>query len=237
MKNMKKLLALMLALSMLTLLAACGSGPRGSLSTPADSGSAAPESAPEPNPETQDGLQPGSTVGGVYENAFAGIGCRLDETWTYLSDEEILAQNEIVIDSIDDEELARLLSSKSTFFDMLATSEEGLATVNVVAENLGLLYGSVLDTGSYVDIALKSFESNSASMGLTVSSCEKRSFDFCGKSTDGISLSGTINIEGVDVEMFERIACVKAGSYMFVVTACTYVEDNTEDVLNLFYAL
>lgn len=238
MKNMKKLLALILALAMCLAMAACGSGPKGSVSPADDSGSdSTPAPTPEPTPEPEDELELGSMVGGTYENAFAGIGCKLDSSWTYLSDEEILEINEITIDSIDDEELAELLSDKDTFYDMMALSEETASTVNVVVENLGLLHGSVLDTGSYIDISLKSLESQLGSMGMNVSSCRKDSFDFCGKPTDGIYVSGTMNIEGVDVECFERMACVKAGTYMFAVTVCTYIEDNTADLLELFYAV
>lgn len=242
MKNMKKLLALVLALAMCLAMTACASGLRGSVSAPAGSSSdptpePTPKATPEPTPEPEDDLELGSMVGGVYENSFAGIGCRLDDSWVYLSDEEIRAQNEITIDAIDDEELAELLSNKGTFFDMMAMSEEGLATVNVVVENLGLLYGAVLDTSGYVDISLKNLASQLGAMGMNVSTCEKDSFDFCGKSTDGIYVSGTMGAEGYEVEMFERMACVKAGTYMFVVTVCTYVEDGTADLLDLFYAV
>ncbi|MCM1148617.1 MAG: hypothetical protein NC319_00820 [Butyricicoccus sp.] len=240
MKKVKKLLALMLALAMLMAMTACGSEPKGSVSTGADSGSSTsstPEATPEPTPEPEDELELGSMVGGIYENDFAGIGCKLDETWTYLSEEEILAQNEVMIESVDDDELAELLSDKGTFYDMVAMSEETLSTVNVVVENLGLLYGAALDAGKYVDISLESLEGQLGSMGMSVTSCEKESVDFCGKATDGIYIAGTMDVEGYEVEMFERIACVKAGTYMFVITACTYVEDTTADVLALFYSV
>lgn len=240
MKKVKKLFALMLALAMLTAMAGCGSEPKGSVSPGDSSGSGAsstPAPTPEPTPEPEDDLELGSTVGGTYENDFAGIGCKLDESWTYLSEEEILQANEMTIDSVDDDELAELLSDKGTFFDMMATSEEGLASVNVVVENLGLIYGTVLDTGGYVDITLKSLEGQLSKMGLNVSSCEKESLNFCGKSTDGIYVSGTMSAEGIEVEMYERVACVKAGTYMFVITACTYFEDGTLDILDRFYAV
>ena len=240
MKNVKKLLALVLALAMVLALSACGSGPKGSVSAPADSSTgtaSAPETASEPTPEPEDELEIGSIVGGTYENDFAGIGCKLDSSWTYFTDEELLELNGIVADSIDDEELAEQLRDSDTFYDMAAMADEGLTTVNVVVENLGLLYGAVLDTGSYIDISLENLESQLSGMGLNVTACEKDSFDFCGKPSDGIHISGTMDVEGYEIEMFERMAFVKAGTYMFCITACTYFEDTTSDILDLFYAV
>ncbi len=239
MKNTKRLLALILALAMCLAMTACGSEPKGSVSTGADSSSnsnSAPETTPEPTPEPDDGLEIGSMVGGTYENDFAGIGCKLDDTWTYFTEEEILEMNELTIDAIDDEEIAAKLSDKGTFYDMAAMSEETGANVNVVVENLGLLYGTVLDTDGYIDIALQSLEGQLSSAGMNITTCEKDSFDFCGKTTSGIYVAGTMSIQGMEIEMFERMACVKAGTYMFLVTACTYIEDTTADVLSLFYA-
>ena len=40
----------------------------------------------------------------------------------------------------------------------------------------------------------------------------------------------------MEIEVFQRMACVKAGTYMCVITACSYFEDTTMDVLNLFSA-
>ena len=242
MRKLKKILAILLALTLVLALAACGSEPKGNI-TP-DNGAATPAPAdepentpePEPEPEPEDEVELGSMNGGTYENSFVGIGCKLDYTWTYYSDEEILQMNGLVADSIDDEKLAEQLRGSDSFYDMVAANEEG-SSVNVVLENLGLLYGHTLDAGGYIDIALKSLDSQLASMGVNVSACEKVSFDFCGEKTDGIYIFGTMSVNGMEIEMYQRMACVKAGSYMTCITACTYFEDLTTDILDMFYAL
>lgn len=240
MKNLNKLLALTLALALVFALTACGSQPKGSV-TPDNSAAtpepaSAPESAPEPEPESQDDVGLGSMSGGTYENDFVGIGCKLDDTWTYYSDEEIIELNGLMVDSIDDEDLAEQLRSSDSFYDMLASNNEG-SSINVVLENLGLIYGHTLDAGSYIDIALKSLEDQLTLMGVSAATCEKVSFDFCGKQTEGLYIAGTLSIEGIEVDMYQRMACVKAGGYMTCVTSCSYFEDITTDLLDMFYAL
>ena len=239
MKNTKKLLALILALALVFALTACGSDPKGSVTQDDSTATPAPANEPEatPEPEPEDSVEMGSMNGGTYSNTFVGIGCKLDDTWTYYSDDEIIALNGLMVESIDDEELAQQLSESESFYDMFASKDDGLFSVNVVLENLGLLYGHTLDASGYIDIAMESLEDQLAIMGINTTTCEKVSFDFCGKQTDGIYIVGTMNVEGFEVEMFQRMACVKAGSYMTCITACSYFEDITTDILDMFYAL
>lgn len=239
---MKKIFALMLALSLVFALTACGSEPKGSV-TPNDSSStpapaSTPENTPEPvsEDEPEDTVGLGSMNGGTYENSFVGIGCKLGGTWTYYSDEEIIEFNGLMVDSIDDEELAGLLSNSDSFYDMVASDEMG-SSVNVVLENLGLIYGHTLDASGYIDIALESLEGQLALMGVNTTTCEKVSFDFCGEKTDGIYIVGTLGVEGIEVDMYQLMACVKAGNYMACITACSYFEDITSDILDMFYAV
>jgi len=242
MKNIRKLLALVLALALVFALSACGSEPKGSV-TSGDSdktnvgGTTTPnedkaEATPTPEAEPEDDFEVGSMVGGTYENDFVGIGCKLDESWIYYTEEEMLELNGLVADSVDDEELADQLRDSDSFYDMMAAAEDGLVNVNVVLENLGLLYGHTLDASGYIDVALENLEDSLAKLGMEVTSCEKVSFDFCGQPTDGIYITGSVQ----GVEMFQRMACVKAGNYMCCITACSYLEDLTTDVLDLFYA-
>lgn len=215
MKNFKKLLALVLALALVFALTACGS---------------------EPTPAPEDDVELGSMNGGVYKNDFVGITCTLGDEWLYYSEDEILQLNEVVADSADDEELAEQLRSKDSFYDMMAENGETAENVNVVLENLGLLYGHTMDASGYIDVALENLETSMASMGMNVTGCEKVQFDFCGKETDGIYLTSTMTVEGIEVEVFQRLACVKAGTYMCVITATSYFEDTTMDVLGQFSA-
>lgn len=242
MKNVKRLLALVLALALVFALTACGSEPKGNVtpsesSAPAgDKTAATPEPTAEPTPEPEDDVELGSMNGGVYKNEFVGITCTMGDEWTYYSEDEILQLNGLVADSTDDEELAEQLRDSDSFYDMMAENQETAENVNVVLENLGLLYGHTMDASSYIDVALENLEASMKSMGMNVSSCEKVKFDFCGKETDGIYITSTMTVEGMEIEVFQRMACVKAGTYMCDITACSYFEDTTMDVLNLFSA-
>ena len=241
----KKLLALALALGMLLSLAACGAEktptgtvePLESSAPTADTGDTPTADVPsdEPTAPADDGpdYEFGSMTGGVYKNDFLGIGCTLDESWTYYSDEEIANLNGLVIDSMDDEEIAETLRSSSVIYDMYAMAESGLVTMNIVFENLGVLYGTALDTAGYVDIAISNLGDALTSAGYSDVNCEKTTVDFCGETCDAIDITGVLS----EMTVYEKLICMKRGNYIAVITLASFGEDVTADLAALFYSL
>ena len=135
-KKMGCLLALMALLSALT---ACGGD-----SAEDVSGTLPPETPMTPE-ETE--FQSGRVEGGTYTNEFLSVACQLGDEWTYLTDEEIAQLNGEIGESLTDEELSEMFSNGKTVQDMYAASADGTATINVIFEDMGVLYGAALDEG------------------------------------------------------------------------------------------
>lgn len=241
MKTAKRIALLMLALAMLLALTACGgksADVRGSVST-AESNEQR-ENIDGKNAAEEDGTAfgLGTMNGGVYANEFLGLGCTLDENWTYFSEEELLELNGLTAEMVQDEDIAEMLENSNTIYDMYAMAEDGLVTINITLENVGVLYGMALSEERYLEIASDLLESTLASSGLEDVELTAGTATFAGEEHGCIWLSASLAIsEEESVPVYEMLVCIKKGNYMANVTLCSYQEDITDTLAALFYAL
>lgn len=242
---MKKTIALGLSLALLLSLCACGekdvsgtvmpqetpANVEGSVETPAPAEEAEPSEAPAD--EAEEEFQIGTTSGGRYENAFLGIGCQLDENWTFASKEELAQLIGIVADGFDNEEYAEQLKNADMFYDMYALADEGLVTINVIFENMGVLYGTVIDEERYVQIAMENLEEQLTSAGFADIQTETGSVVFAGQERYGLRISGTYQ----GAPYYCQQVYIKEGSYMAAVSLVSLTQDITATMLEYFYAV
>lgn len=233
---MKKIVAMLLALVMVFSLCACGSKDdvSGSVSAADKDGGASGSvtQTSEPSPEPEEEVEPGNLVGGRYENEFLGIGCELDDNWVYATQEE-LAEMIGQTAEMFDEESAEQLKKADMFYDMLAASEDGLVSINVVIQNLGVLYGAVLSEEEYVELSTENLEAQLGSAGFTDISWEQITPDFAGQQRTGLHISS--KIQGNDY--YTTQVYIKAGSYMAVISFSSFAEDIGEELMANFFAL
>lgn len=237
MKHQGKLIPVLIILSLILSLAACGSkNISGNITTPSAKPNTSGTTANEPAPEDAT-YEMGSTNGGVYTNDFLGIGCELDENWAFYGEEQLAELNGIIADTIDDEELAEAYANSvengKTTYDMCAVSADGLAVINIVIESLGVLYGVSLDEDRYLDLSLETLEKSLDAAGMANVTVEKASVACAGASRPSFAIYG----EQSDVPVYEKGICIKKGNYMAVITVCSYYEDITNELAGLFYSL
>lgn len=239
---MKRIIALILAALMLLSLAACGGD--GAAQTTAENPStiiptadpdddipttASPAETTAPPAEEADPLM-GYYSGTTYNNAFLGIQCKLDENWTVATEEELAQLNGLTADIISDEALAEQLRNSGVVQAFYAMADDGLVVMNIVLENLGLLYGTVLDEERYVDLSLDQLVTALESAGLSDVTTEADTVTFAGSEHAAIRVHGTMS--GVD--FYELLVCVKVDSYMSVITLASYYEDITDSLAALY---
>ena len=94
---------------------------------------------------------------------FVGIGCQLSDDWTYYTDEQLAELSGVVAES--SEEMQKAMEDGKSTYDMFASAMEGLVTINVVYEDLGALYGKLLDEAGYLEIAVPKLEDASGLHG------------------------------------------------------------------------
>lgn len=215
---MKRALAMLLAASMIFALCACGSGKQ-------DVGGSVSSAEPE--------LQTGTVNGGVYENDFIGIGISLDDSWDIYDEEQLAELIGLTAEQYDDEKYVEQLKNADMFYDFFASAEQGLVTVNIIIQNLGLIYGTVLDEDKIVDMSLEQMDEQLQSAGFANVSAEKNSIDFAGAERTGIKSSSVY--QGADY--FTQQVFIKHGKYMAIFTVSSFFEDVTGDILSQFYVV
>lgn len=204
---MKKLFSLLLAALMLFGITACGTSD--------------PQETTEPA-----GPILGITEGNTYTNAFFGMGCTMDESWIVANEEQLAQIMGVTTDALTEANL----DSSGTAYSFYAASSDGLSSVNIVMENLGLVYGTILDAKTYAETSAQQLPAAMESLGLSNVTTEVTTVTFAGQEHTAIKLSAAMS----GINFYETLVCIKQGSYMAVITAASYYENTTDDILANF---
>lgn len=220
----KRTLALILALVMVFSLCACtGNDDVKGKTEPKVTQTAAPEKE----------LELGSVSGGRYENSYFGFGCELGELWTYANEEQLLGMVQATADLVDDENLKDELLKADMFYDMMTYFYDGVTNINVVVQNLGAVYGTLLDEETIAEKNANTMSEQFAAANMEVRSCEQVTVEFAGADHAGILIHSVAN--GSDV--YQLQAYVKTGKYVAIITMSSPLEDNIDAMLGFFYAV
>ena len=215
MKKKNSLLALLLAALMLLAVGCGGAGDK------------------EPEQEAEKKEYAAATVeNGVYTSEFAGLTATLDQNWQVLTQEEIAQIAGLTAAMVTDEDLKNALNSGETVYDLYAMTATG-ATVNITVGDLGLIYGKLLDMKTLAQSVADQLVPAFTSMGFENTTAEIATVPFAGAQETAVVVSG--QLQGVN--MYEVLVCKKVGNYVYTITACTYGEDGTADILALFQSL
>ena len=182
----------------------------------------------------------GRLEGGVYTNTYAGYGCELDANWVYYSAEELQALPENINELLADTDLADSMEDVFQIMDMKAENAQDLTTINVLYTKLGLeerLAYMVLSEEAIVDGVLTQKDAliaGYAQAGIEVTSMEKTQVTFLGETHYAVhTQAATQGVPYYILQVFDYTL----GSYGVTLTASSYVEDVTQDLLNLFYSV
>ena len=157
-------------------------------------------------------------------------GCTMDDEWYFYTDEEIMESVQTTAGQLK-EDLAEIVKDAGTMMDMMAANTETGENVNVNLERLSLANSLLVTENTYVEASRQQLSDALEQMGIENVSVEKDEMEFMGKTHSCLRVSGSM--QGVD--LFETLVVVKSGRTMIVVTACSYWEDTTEEILSNFY--
>ena len=206
---MKKVMSLILALLLTVSLAACGG------------------KSDEPD------LHRGTVDGDTYTSEFLGLKLTVDEDWVIADDEQLAEHSGVVKESFTDEEIRAEIEKGGSVTDLYALNQADGSSVNITIQKLSLVSGMLATEDAYAEANLKQLPDVLADGGITVDSLEKTKVTFAGKEHVALTLEGTVQ----ELPLYETIVIVKAGSYISCITAATFFEDTTADLLDLFQPL
>jgi len=240
---MKKIIALLTALMLCAaMLMGCGKeADIGGKTTPLNDPAATtePTAEPEAEPEEEHKLTLGRMEGGTYENSYAGFGCILDSDWTFYGAEEIQEIPDEVKEVLADSELSDEVADFTGFTDMMSENTEMMANMNVVFAKMSLkerLACAMLSEENILDATLAQSDKlleTFTQIGITnVTTLGKVDVNFLGETHKALYTEG--EMYGVEVYMVQVFDYTR-GQYSVTLTVGSYVEDRTQDILDLFY--
>ena len=173
----------------------------------------------------------GTVTGQRYENAALGIGCELPESWSYASEEELAALIGQTAELFDEKQGTKL-AELDIFYDMMALGPDGMNSVNVVVQNLGLA-GLTATEAQVADASVEAGVQGQEIGGITTVSVERNTVTLGGVEHEGLRMVG--EYQGIPV--YTQQIVFKSGTHAAAVTLATFLEDGTAELADYFYAL
>ena len=118
------------------------------------------------------------------------------------------------------------------FYDFYAQKPDGTQTINILIQNLGLLYGTVMDEETFVDMSTKSLEAQLEDAGFSNISWEINTIDLGGQTRHGMLIQADVN--GMTYQAQQ--AYIKVGSYIAVITLGDFTGEGPAALAELFSA-
>lgn len=171
----------------------------------------------------------GSYNGSKYENEYFGIGIDLDSEWNLSSPEEIEENRTTALEISNSSELIEQ-SFEGTITDLIAVNQNGYDTIN-----FGIDMADYTDCSEqeYAEASIEPTKSALSEMGLEDVDAEVVSYDLDGTTHSAMKIEGKYN----GVPVYELLFAVKNDKYISCITTCTWNENRTEELADLFYSL
>lgn len=185
-------------------------------------------------------LSLGRIQGGVYTNEYAGFACELDSTWEFYSAEELQDLPENIAELMEGTELGENIDSYEQIMDMQAECVNDLTGINVLYQKMDmqerLAYAS-LDEEQLMEYMLTQKDlltESYAQTGIIVEEMSTKQVTFAGE--ERIGLLTKAKFQDIDYYIFQLFNH-DLGQYSVTISFSSFVEDKTDEIIALFYAL
>lgn len=235
---MKRNLSILLVLVMLLSLMAGCSGKQDEPNN-ANVSNNVPETTAAPAEEERP-LALGVVDGNTYTNTYAGLGITLDSGWSIQTADELQTLPETVKESMEGTALGDAMKDVQQFTDMFAENVDDLTNMNILFQKQSMqerIAFKLLSEEEIIDETLNQKDSMIeayAAAGINVTSMEKVTVTFLGE--EHFALKTVADTQGVPYYMLQ-VFDYHLGEYSIVITLASFLEDNTEPMLDLFYVV
>lgn len=182
----------------------------------------------------------GQFQGGVYTNSYAKLRCTLNNDWFFYSADELQALPENLDILFRDPQQHAILDASTQYFAMKADNSTDLTSINLVFTGMNARDQVTMPLLSVKEI-LKIFQREQSNlfqrysaMGYQNLSLEPAAVLFLGKQYPALRVYAVSDgIPFYAVQVFDY----SLGPYYMTLTVCSYLEDHTDSLLNLFQKL
>ncbi len=173
----------------------------------------------------------GKVENNVYTNA--SLNLKLDGAaggFEFADADQLKQLSSFTAGEINDTSVTKNLKEGKTYFDMMAYTDRGVKNVNVVIQDMGVMYGIVGDIKSVVEASKDLMKSQFENMGWADVSIEMGTLNFCGKDEVCLNISATVS--GVPIQ--QKQVYLKSGSYEAIITGSDSTGGDPTELLNYF---
>ena len=172
-----------------------------------------------PAARAEDNFGTGTIQDNVYWNETMKIGCALDETWYFYSEEEIMEANGLTADMLEGK-ISEMIENGGAITDMFAQNLETGATLNVVFERVSLPDSLLYNEKNYIEASIPTVEEALTQMGIEDVAFTVQEAEFLGETHTILQITGLYS----GVPIYEQVAVVKDGRNFIVVTIFSVLE-------------
>lgn len=182
----------------------------------------------------------GVVDGSTYTNSYAGFGFTLGEGWSILPADQLQELPEQVKDAVAGTQIGDAMQNVQQFTDVMAENANEFVSMNVLMQKVGaqeMLMYMMLSEEDLLDTTLTQKDAMIdaySAMGMTVSSMEKVTVTFLGE--EHFALKTVAETQGVACYMLQLFD-YNQGEYSITLTLSSYLEDKTDSMLDLFFAV
>ena len=184
-------------------------------------------------------LKLGTVEGNVYTNDFFDIKVEAAEGFSYADEETIRAIGLATADTLDESDadilksVAGDLKAGKTITDFYLSDEDYADSLNLMISYGGSdLQDRMLE--SIIDETIPKLQEAYEEQGLRGAKCERSVIEFCGRKIPCIKVNASVALKGgAYAEIYQTQIQLINGDYMGCLTATTYIEDTTEEMLNM----
>lgn len=230
-------LVLAVILAMGLLLTGCGGSEAAPETTAAPT--AAPTTEPAAAPTEESPVTLGILEGNTYANRYAGLGFTLDENWVVYPAEQLQEIPEALEGMFDGTDLES--TELNNVMDFLAENANDLTTMNLNYTRLSMqerLAYTLMSEAELIDTMLSEYKdtlvASYANAGISVESIEKKTVTFLGR--ERTAMYTVASVEGIPYYLLQ-LYDYGLGAYGVTLTLGSYIDDNTEGLLDLYYAV
>lgn len=187
------------------------------------------EAAGEEEPD----LELGVTKDRTYTSEFLGLSCTIPEDWDYYTEDQMKEMNKVVYDAMGDGNLKEAIANADIIYDMFAVNQATRQNINIIIENMGFRYGTVLNESTYLNMSVEQVKSALEGIGITDITAERNTVEMAGETREGILITG--NSQGMAI--YEQLVAISNGNHMACITFTCFDENTLADMQGYFAAL
>lgn len=166
------------------------------------------------------GFERGTVDGNTYTQESFGVTFTAPAGYTFYSDEEIASLHNTTVEELE--------ANAAVIYDVRCGNHSTGGSVNINYEELGSVYGSLVDEENYIALSLENVENMLEGMdGISIIGAEKGMVEISGDEYNGAYI--TLNINGT--VFYETVFVKEKDGYMMACTAAAHTQEEINSVM------